>query len=160
MSATAAPAATRFDSANALAALGVSVIPIAPGTKEPPLGFKWGEYQQRHADASERYEWFVKNDYQLAVVSGAISNNLVIVDYDGPGGFDSHAAAYPRLLTLPRVRTARGVHVWIRTKQPTRKYVTTAPDGSRLEVRGEGHYTLCPPSIHPSGDAYRWEVAP
>jgi hypothetical protein len=143
--------------AERLARFGISVIPILPGTKRPAI--KWGAYATRIADVSERYEWFTVRGYQVAVVTGPVSGNLVILDYDGEHGFESHAEAYPPMLTYPRVRTGSGrVHIWLRTPEPTRKYVTTAPDRSRLEVRAGTHYCLCPPSVHPTGPSYRWEV--
>lgn len=149
------------DAANRLAALGVSVIPIQVRTKEPPAGFKWGEYATRLADASERYTWFVERGYQIAVVAGAISGHLVPLDYDGTGGFECHAAQYPILRRYPRVETGSGkTHVWIRVAKPTQKYDLRLTDGSKLEVRANTHYTVCPPSIHPSGQPYRWIIDP
>ena len=47
-----------YAAALALIEAGVSVIPIQPGTKEPPIGFRWGEYTTRFADASELFDWF------------------------------------------------------------------------------------------------------
>lgn len=151
--------ASRLAHANALAQRGISTIPINPGTKKPTID--WGEYATRIADVSERYEWFAVKGWHLAVVTGPVSGNLVILDYDGAGGFESHAQQYPVLRTYPRVRTGSGKHhVWLRTAEPVAKYVTTAPDGSRLEVRSGTHYCLCPPSLHPNGENYRWEVTP
>lgn len=141
--------------------LGISVIPIQPGTKEPPAGFRWGEFAHRIADASERYTWFVDNGWQIAVVSGPVSGWLVPLDFDGEGGFDAFAEKYPAVRSLPRLRTGSGkTHVWLRTATPTKKYVTHAPDGSNLEVRAGTHYTLVPPSVHPNGESYTWEQPP
>lgn len=150
-----------YDAAEQYVRLGISVIPIQPGTKEPPVGVRWGEYATRIADASERYEWFVERGWQIAVVSGPVSGWLVPLDFDGDGGYESLAARFPRVRTLPRLRTGSGkTHVWLRVPRPTRKYVTHAPDGSNLEVRSGTHYTLVPPSIHPCGEPYVWERAP
>src|SRR5215203_523408 len=149
------------EAAERLVKLGISVCPIAPGTKEPPEGFKWGAFATRIADVNERYEAFSVNDFHLAVVTGPVSGNLVVLDYDGQGGYDTHARASPQLSLYPRVTTGSGKsHVWVRTPQPVRKYVTQAPDGSRLEVRSGTHITLCPPSLHPSGGSYTWAVPP
>ena len=161
--------------ADRLVRLGVSVIPIEPGGKEPaivghdalgqPIRFAWGPYADRIADASERYEWFEVKGWQIGITTGPASStpagHLVILDYDGAGGFEAHAAVYPILRTLPRVRTGSGkVHLWLRSPRPVKKHDTTAPDGSRLEVRAGRHYCVAPPSIHPCGDAYAWEVSP
>ena len=150
-----------YDAAERYVRLGISVIPIQPGTKEPPVGFRWGEYATRIADASERYEWFVVQGYQIAVVSGPVSGWLVPLDFDGPGGYTALAERFPRVCALPRLRTGSGkTHVWLRVPKPTKKYVAHAPDGSNLEVRAGTHYTLVPPSIHPSGEPYVWERMP
>lgn len=155
------PTSLIFDAADRLARLGISVIPIAAGTKEPPPGFRWGEFAKRIADVSERHNWFVEHDHQLAVVAGPVSGHLVPLDYDGANGFAVHAAEYPILSTYPRVLTGSGKHhVWVRTAGPVKKSVTRLCDGSRLEVRAGTHYTLCPPSRHPSGGTYTWDVAP
>lgn len=148
-----------YDAAEALARLGVSVIPIQASTKEPPPGFKWGEFSNRMADASERYAWFVESGHHLAAVLDVISGGLIVLDFDSPDGFDRMAARYPVINTYPRVKTARGHHVWIRSEQRTKKY-TINLDGGNLEVRAGRHYVLVPPSTHPSGEVYRWEVPP
>ena len=150
-----------FDAANRLVKLGVSVIPIEPGTKEPPEGFRWGQFATRIADASERYEWFVEKGYQLAVVTGPVSGDLVILDFDSITGYPTFSREHPEIVSFPRVRTGSGkYHVWLRPTVPTRKYVTHGPDGGNLEIRAGTHYTLVPPSRHPDGGMYVWEVEP
>lgn len=150
-----------YQAAEQLIRLGISVIPIEPGTKEPPAGFRWGIYAKRFADASERYQWFEVEGKQLAIVPGEVSGDLIPLDFDGPDGFDSLAERYPALLTFPRLQTGSGKsHVWIRSRRSTKKYVTKAPDGSNLEVRAGTHYTIAPPSLHPSGKPYRWIIPP
>lgn len=154
-----------LEQAEAFAALGVSVIPIAPKTKEPPLGFPWGTFTKRMADSSERYHWFGENGWQLGVVCGPISGNLVIIDFDrkqfDDGGYAKHAEQFPKIKRLPRVRTGSGkVHVYCRSDRPIVKYdVGVAPD--RIEVRSGNHYCVAPSSIHPdTGKAYVWERLP
>lgn len=150
-----------YEAAERLARLGISTIPILPRTKEPPVGFHWGEYAKRLADASERYEWFVGKGWQIAVVAGPVSGHLIPLDYDGLTGFETHANLFPILRTFPRVQTGSGkAHVWVRPTVPTQKYNMLLADGSKLEVRANTHYTVCPPSIHPSGQPYRWLVEP
>jgi hypothetical protein len=150
-----------YQAALKLRALGISCIPIQAGTKEPPIGFRWGVYAHRLPDASEMYQWFVTEGRHIAVVPGVISNWLAILDYDGLGGYEWHAAQYPHIQAYPRVRTGSGkVHLWVRTDRPTAYYKKELGDGSMLEVRANVHYTLCPPSIHPNGKPYVWEVEP
>lgn len=147
-----------YEAAEQYVRMGISVIPIKTGTKEPPTGFRWGEFVQRMSSADERYEWFVVQGHQLAVIAG---KNLVPLDFDTPDGFDSLARQHDIAYNLPRVRTGSGSHhVWVRPSKPTAKYNTQTPNGGRLEVRAGTHYTLAPPSIHPNGEPYVWEVEP
>lgn len=145
-----------YDAAEHLHSLGFTVLPIRTGTKEPPLGFKWGEYRNRRPDASERLEWFLNQGHQLAVMAGQMVTPL---DFDTPGAFDAMCEQCPAIADMPRVRTGSGLeHVWCRVEDAHRKQVVKTPDGGRMEVRYGTHYTLVPPSIHPNGKRYRWEI--
>lgn len=139
--------------------LGISVIPIQPHTKEPPEGFKWGQFAQRIASADERFHWFVERGYQIGIVAG---EDFVPLDFDSLTGFESLAVKYPILRTFPRIKTGSGKHhVWVRPERPTAYYETRTPDDGKLEVRAGVHYTVAPPSIHPdTGKPYIWEIEP
>lgn len=149
-----------FEAAQQLAHLNISVIPIQRGSKRPASA--WGEFATRRSDQSERYAWFVEQSHQLAVVTGSVSDELVILDFDSDTGYESFAAEHPVIRSLPRIRTGSGKHhVWFRTPAPVRASVERSPDGGRVEVRAGKHYTLVPPSIHPdTGQAYVWEIEP
>lgn len=145
-----------YDAAEDLHARGFTVLPIRTGTKEPPIGFKWGEYRKRRPDASERLQWFHEDGHQLAVLAGTMVTPL---DFDTPGAFDAMCAAFPQLATFPRVRTGSGLeHVWCLVTDATRKQIVRTPDGGRMELRYGTHYTLVPPSLHPNENHYRWEL--
>ena len=60
----------------------------------------------------------------------------------------------PSFRSCPWVRTARGVHVYFAGTQ--QKTVGLAYGG----LRGVGSYVLIPPSVHPSGDTYKWLAEP
>jgi hypothetical protein len=48
-------------------------------------------------------------------------------------------------------KTARGYHVYLRTKEPPRP-----AHYDKIDIKGEGSVVLAPPSVHPSGARYRW----
>lgn len=150
-----------YEMAVMLTRMGVSVIPIEPGTKEPPVGFRWGEYTTRIADASEIYEWFEVKRWQIGVVCGPVSGHLVVIDFDRnqftDGGYRDWASRHPAIHQLPRSMTGkRRIHVFFRSTEPTDKYVIGEP-GDQVEVRSGNHYVVIPPSIHPeTGQPYRW----
>ena len=59
-----------------------SLIPIGFG-KKPPRGFKWKNYQRVRADETQLRTWFSDGKYKsLAVVCGAISGGLAVLDLD------------------------------------------------------------------------------
>jgi hypothetical protein len=53
------------------------------------------------------------------------------------------------------VRTGRGYHLWVR---PKRTIPSQRVNG--LEVKCVGSYVVAPPSLHPNGVRYTFEVAP
>jgi hypothetical protein len=81
-----------------------------------------------------------------------------VLDVDGPAGEAALAAAMPGpdapSVDGPTVVTGHGWHV----------YVTPTGLGNRAGVvghvdwRGAGGYVIAPPSTHPSGAVYRWEL--
>lgn len=87
----------------------------------------------------------------LAVIAGAVSNDLVIRDFDDPGIFDAWLEMHPGLAqTLPVAQTKRAGHVYFRG--PGGYF--ELDDG---EYRGDAkHYVVAPPSVHPDGGVYKW----
>lgn len=60
--------------------LGWSLIPILPQEKRPPHGFGWSYYQYYQPTKSAVHQW-IRHGWYLAVVTGPISN-LVVIDDD------------------------------------------------------------------------------
>jgi hypothetical protein len=133
---------------------GVAVIPCAPKTKTPLV--KWREYQQRLPTAAEFSRWFYPGNHRnAAAICGW--NGLAVIDFDDTtrygawlawctvtGGVARRVAA-----ETYRVRTARGVHVYLYVSEPTRCSHTEG-----IDVKAAGGYVLIPPSVHPSGAVY------
>jgi hypothetical protein len=130
-------------------------MPIAPGTKNPPVRLKWKPYQHAPPDEARVRKWFGgKTDYGIAVILGEVSGGLVCRDFDTAKGYDGWAAEHPDLArTLPTVATVRGRHVYFRAAAADLRYVDLRKreppeDG---EYRGDsGHYCVLPPSKHPA----------
>jgi hypothetical protein len=145
--------------------LGLSIIPIVAGTKEPPRGMKWKRYQTTRPTAAKLRRWFANgNGRGLAVVLGEVSGGLVCRDFDDMGAYERWAAEFPDLAkALPTVETARpGRHVYcrgdvaeIREASGSGAGIIDLGDG---EMRGTGGYCLLPPSRHPDGHDYRWLI--
>ena len=142
---------------------GWSTIPIEPGTKAPPKGFKWAQFQKRLPTADELKAWFGNRTQYVAIVLGEVSGGLVCRDFDTAEGYPQWAAAHPELAAiLPTVRTVKGYHVYcrgdialIRGGSRERGEIRFLGDG---ELRGGKGYCLAPPSVHPDGPVYKWTI--
>jgi hypothetical protein len=149
---------------------GISVLPIAPGTKKPfslilPKG-QWRAYQQRVPSNDEVRNWINQSQPGMGVgiICGAVSGNLYCLDVDNSG-----FATYLEALLGPAdyhgawaVRTGSGkLHLYLRSR--TTVYTTNiVGNGEKLaDIRGDGQgnagpsYMVAPPSLHPSGEPYR-----
>jgi len=181
--------------ATAYLAAGLSLIPISTGgTKQPATNLlprQWSEQrqrdcrtwkvlQERRPTKSELKAWFLNDSSDacgLAVVAGAVSGNLEILDLDSCDVVEPWRQAveeqapglYDRLV---RVITPRpGLHVYYRCETISgNDKLAFVPDWDEesqkfkkkavAETRGEGGYCLCPPSpaaCHPRKQCYRFE---
>lgn len=127
---------------------GWSVIPVPVGTKRPII--KWTEYQERIAEVDELKEWFggkTQDDISIGVVTGAISN-LVVVDDDK--GSDSPLGYKSDFM----VKTGRGYHAYWQYEDGMRNIQDDGKFGG--DVRAEGGFVIIPPSKHSSGASYKF----
>jgi hypothetical protein len=134
---------------------GWSVIPV----HRKVAATKWRPCQDHRPDDGQVREWFGKPQRRidgLAVVHGPASGGLAVRDFDIADSFIGWADSYPELANaLPSTRTGRGFHVFFRAEG---ERYDELPDG---ELRADhGHYTVLPPSRHPSGGHYRWHIPP
>jgi Bifunctional DNA primase/polymerase, N-terminal len=154
-----------LDTARQLVSAGVSVIPIkADGSKAPastllPIDAvtmtpSWKPYQTRIANDKELVHWFSKPHVGIAIIAGAVSGNIEILDFDDPSTlrpwFELVEDAAPGLIArLVLVKTPTGgEHVYYRcaTIQGNQKLAVNAQREVMIETRGEGGYALIPPS--------------
>ena len=141
--------------------LGWSVIPIECRGKQPLI--RWEVYQYRHPDAGEVFQWFRHwPDANIAIVTGVVSG-LVVLDIDPRQGAD---AALQELVRLhgPMTQTVEartgggGCHLYFdHPGEILHNRVGLAPG---VDLRGDGGYVVAPPSVHASGEPYRWGRSP
>ena len=146
----------------------LSIIPIrADGSKAAATA--WKVYQSCLPTDAELTDWFRHPGYGLAIVGGAISGHLEILDFDAADLFSPWADLVeelcPGLLQrLPLVQTPTdGRHVYERCetiegnlKLALRMGADGRPE-TAIETRGEGGYVLapgCPLTCHPLGTPY------
>lgn len=138
---------TRTDLLQLYLRLGLMPIPLKPGSKEPLVKWRNGW----NPTPAELQHW-QREGCNWAVRCGC---ELAVLDFDSADLFHSFLKAHPGAASWPRVRTGRGFHLWLRPKRPVS---TQRHDG--LEVKSLGSYVVAPPSIHPNGTTYVFEVAP
>jgi len=136
---------------------GFSIVPLHERSKARL--FKGTVFDQKTPDERHLTRWYVQTckHYNLAIVPGEISGNLVILDFDEPGSFDAwqHATG----IETPRVISGRGVHVYVRLEQMVMNGKGYFQDTRFGDIIAHGNITA-PPSVHPCGHKYRWEGNP
>jgi hypothetical protein len=97
----------------------------------------------------------------VAIVTGRASG-VIVLDVDGRAGAESLHELEREHGELPdtvRVVTGGGgAHYYF--KDPGGVRNSAGKLGPGLDVRGDGGYVVCPPSPHPSGRRYEWDVPP
>ncbi len=127
-------------------------IPVKTRSKEPNLA-ELAPYLTRRATKDELSSWLWSG---VGIVTGALSGILVL-DVDGPEG-EEELKKYGHPIT-PMVRTARGgLHLYF--KHPDAEVRTGIRVAPGLDVKANGGYVVAPPSIGPTGEAYKWIVGP
>ncbi len=171
---TAEPTSNVGTPALAIRAGGVSILPIDHRTKRPlarllPRDDKgkpvWEPYQRQIVDEAVAAGWFAAGARSFAVVGGAISGGLLILDFDVERFYHAWTSAVGDLAKgLPLQRTGGGgFQVFCRCPNPGGNdklawVENEAEDSGRsiaIETRGEGGYAVVPPSLHPDGTYYQ-----
>lgn len=133
----------------------LNLLPLEPETKNQPL-FKWKKYEQEKIPKTKWNEWFIEKDYNIAVICGETSGNLVIVDCDKPKlaqkifGNDIK----DRTFVVETGGDPKGRNqVYFKTDYPVegRKF-----HDIRVEILGRKNYGIFPSSTHPlTGRKYK-----
>lgn len=126
--------------------LGFSIIPV--GRDKKPL-IPWKKYQKEKATSEEIKEWIIRfPDMNIGAVTGAISG-IVVVDVEKEGSTEGIA---------PTATVKTGGDGWhFYYKHPGRPISNSARLIAPLtDIRGDGGYVVLPPSIHSSGNTYKW----
>ena len=140
-------------------AQGWAVIPMKPRTKEP-AHCGWQSVAYRPEELPEAFP----DGHNIAAVLGERSRHLVDVDLD----CDIAVELAPQFLPQTEARFGRdsrpGSHYLYNAADATYR-TFKYPDGwvpkdeqMMLEIRaGGGRQVMLPPSVHPSGEAVRWD---
>ncbi len=137
-------------------ALGLSLIPIRPREKRPLTA--WEDWSKVRPDTETWVGWWkeFRGQLNLAVVYSSskapAGKQLVCCDTDTEeveAWVRSQADPSP----TPTVKTAKGYHRYYLAPADLEH---SAGGEDRPEIRAGVHYSLLPPSIHPTGAVYSW----
>jgi Bifunctional DNA primase/polymerase, N-terminal/Primase C terminal 2 (PriCT-2) len=137
---------------------GFSVVPQAAGAKMPCV--KWKPYQDVAPVEGQLQHWFrgIFPDAGIALVLGP-AFGLFVVDSDGEEAHQALVAHLGSVPLAPTVLSGSGkpfrYHMYFKHPDvPTR--ATFRPWHPTLEFRGYRGIVVAPPSMHKSGNRYRW----
>lgn len=133
---------------------GWPVFPCEPHGKKPLTAHGLKDAAQ-HPEAVATW-WDRWPDANIGIACGPAQ--LVVLDAD-----DASALRQLGRLSLPETvsaRTARGEHHYFAAPPGVAIPCSAGRLAPGLDVRAEGGYVVAPPSVHPSGAAYRWLRSP
>jgi Bifunctional DNA primase/polymerase, N-terminal/Primase C terminal 1 (PriCT-1) len=141
-----------------LATRGIHVFPCVPRGKAPAC--EHGCKAATTDGDTIRQWWHTEPHYNIGIACGSVSGIFAVdIDsYEAEKRLAKLEDAHDRLPPTVEVITSRGRHLYFR--YPTDRSVRNSAGkiAPGIDTRGDGGYTLAPPSIHPSGRAYAWSV--
>lgn len=144
------------------AARGLAVFPLAENSKVPCIveGFK-----RATTDIDQIKAWWeYRPNCNIGIATGGMSGGLVVIDcdYDEMRGEDgmiavrSHEVSEGDFPEGACVSTPRGgEHFYFIADEPF-DCSTNADEG--VDIRADGGYVVAPPSVHPNGGTYEWDL--
>ena len=144
--------------------LGFSIFPLKPRSKQPAVK-TWKPYQIQPPELQEVELLFKEKDKNIAIVTGTVSGNLVVIDFDSEELFrevmkkiieKGSTRLKEALANTWIVKTGKGYHVYVRLEDSSLVPRTKPRLREGLDIKAEGGYVVAPPSIHPSGKQYEF----
>jgi hypothetical protein len=152
---------TPVEAAAAYLAAGWAVVPVEPSSKSPKIP-NWPEHAEARAWTAADFEGF-----NVGVVLGSISRDLVDIDLDSPLAIQLAPAFLPATLTFGR--TSKPDSHWLYYAPGVRSAMhwfragTDPKERDLVEIRSTnssndkcGHQSVFPGSTHESGEAVEW----
>jgi hypothetical protein len=127
---------------------GFSVFPVRKNDKRPAIS-SWIEYQNRLPTHEELKEWFGDGKYNIAIVTGKVSN-LTVVDVDNETGYKFFKEHQKEILPTPIALTRADnnhFHLFFRYKEGIRNIQAKTDESKFFDVRSEGGYVVASPSM-------------
>jgi hypothetical protein len=149
------PTFMKLDYIKMFLSAGISVIPLHHRSKVPMLA-SWEPYKSQLPTNTEYQSWFATDWNNYGVVAGWC--NLVIIDFDNIEYFNIwklHCnSMWVNIADVAfKVRTQRGMHVYVTTETPDCNGKRIAKKGG-IDIQAQGKYVVGPGCVHPSGHVY------
>jgi hypothetical protein len=138
---------------------GWAVVPAGQRSRQPII--RWQRFQHEMPTEEQLTRWYERwPAANLAVITGAISG-VVVIDIDPRhGGTESLASMETEHDVLPETVEAitggGGRHLYF--AHPGHEVQSRAGLAPGIDIRGDGGCVIVPPSVHPSGERYRWRA--
>jgi len=127
-----------------------SVIPV--GKDKTPL-VEWKQFTQRLATEDEVRGWWTKYpEANIGIITGKISN-ITVVDIDKKSGGLETLKTLDLPDTLISQTGGGGMHYFYQYQEGMNN---RAGVYQGVDIRGEGGYVVVAPSLHVSGERYKW----
>lgn len=111
----------------------MKMIQLAKGLKIPSTKGSW-----RVSDDPQEHKLWVAKGFNIGLLTGEV-NGIMVVDFDDEVAGKLFMELHPEVISIV-VRTRKGYHDYFLGSEPTRKF----SDG---DIKGNGGYVVCPPSI-------------
>lgn len=139
---------------------GWRVFPVKTRTKDHPLLKEWP--RRATTDPTTIEQWWT--DWPDANIGLATGPEVTVLDIDPRHGGDEalrdlEAKHGPLPETVQVSTGSGGTHYYFLVPAGETVCNSAGKLGTGLDVRGVGGYVLAPPSLHPTGGRYIWEVA-
>lgn len=152
------------DAALEYAKRGWAVFPLAEKDKIPAVA---GGFKVATVDAEQiELAWAHRPQMNVGIATGSMSGGLVVIDLDvdptrGEDGLETLLDWEAEHGKLPETVTAKsgsgGMHLYYRCNTP----ISCSVDNDKgVDIRADGGYVVAPPSMHPCGVPYSWDVSP
>ena len=126
---------------------GFNIVPGREHTKYPVED--WRKYQSEKYPREKLKEYVDMGKRNWMVICGAISHNLVVLDFDDPQLYKKYTERIERrFMDTFIVRTGKkGYHIYYRTPEPVKSTKL-----GKIDILGEGKLAMLPPSVHPENN--------
>lgn len=149
-----------MQAALAYAKMGIPVMPLKPRGKVPALA-DWVNRASTDPGAIRGW-WGPRPDCNVGGVMGTVV--CIDCDVDGEKGYDGRdwvaewEAEHGKLPETATSVTGRGgMHLFYRVD---REVAPSVNGDIHVDIRGRGSQAVLPPSVHPNGSAYFWDLDP